>query len=285
MKRILRRLAGVPGALWGRIDGQGVTRRQAFGAILVVLTLMGAGFTVGLHIIGANAAERRQQIRAEGDRLEALVHEGAVNSCGRDNITAANIRGVLEPRLPGEAPRFPTVDCELFATTGQIVLAADQRVDRRDGAPGVPVPRSQARPPIPVPGERGEQGPAGEQGATGRQGPRGATGRPGLRGPAGPQGPAGPAGAQGPAAPAGPQGPAGEPGTAGAPPSSEALVAAFGQAFDALLDPLRGRVLAAETALGDLQTWRAGAELVIASHEARIAALEAALAPPAPAVP
>lgn len=281
MRGFLRRVWG----LWDRIDGQNVTRRQAFGAMLVALAMMGGGFWGGLHLIEKNAAERRAQIRAEGHRLEALLDKVATNACGRSNLISGNIRGVLEPRLPGEAPRFPTIDCAVFARTGDVVLAEDQTVDRRPDAPGVPIPRSQAAPPAPAPerGETGAQGPVGAQGPQGPAGPRGARGE---RGEQGPPGPAGPQGAPGPPGLPGAAGPAGAPGAKGDPgpaPSAEVLAAAFGQAFDTALEPLRGRVTAAEAAVGELQAWRASVDLVIAAHEARIAALEAAIAPAPPA--
>jgi hypothetical protein len=258
--------------LWGRIDARPVTRRQAFAAMILALAIMGAGFTLGILL-----DDRREADRARDEA--ALAATGRLNACGLVNLDRRAIRAVLEPRAPALAEGFPTIDCAIYAATGEVVIAERQEVPDERGDPGVPIPRSQVgeRPPAPTPipgprgvpgapGERGERGPRGVPGPRGEPGPAGADSTvPGPPGPAGAEGPPGP---QGPPGPAGPRGEQGPPGPA---PSAEALQAAFGQAFGALVAPLAERVAALET--------RAETEaLARAAIEARVAALEAAAA-------
>lgn len=263
-------------------------------AILCLLALLvAAGYAVHTARDGREKAIDAIE-RTEGVALEAraLARKTALNGCGLVDLTRTGIRDFLEARAPDLAAEgrrfFFAVDCALFAETGDVVVDTTPDYQPRRGDPGVPIPRSQARPPAPapapVPGERGAAGAQGPQGAPGAQGPRGATGRQGPRGAQGPQGPQGPPGAtvtgpQGPVGPAGaqgPQGPKGDPGSVDPP--------ALAAAVDAALGPLRNRVAILEATVADLRDVRvAAAELAIATLEARVATLEAAA--PAPLLP
>lgn len=254
----------------GRILGS-----RGFVLLCVVAVLAALVVAVGAAIDGREKAiDASQRIEATTLDVRALDARSSLNSCRRDNRDA---RGARRQAVRGGASSaearedYPYFDCEVYAETGQLVLAADQA----DPDVGRIVPRGQAEapPPAPVPGERGAQGPPGPPGPPGRDSTvAGPPGPPGADSTVpGPVGPPGPAGASSTVpGPAGPPGARGEQGPPGETPD---------------LAPLRGRVEALEAAAAAADARLAALELVGAAHEARIAALEVALAPPPPPAP
>lgn len=266
LRLCLRWVWGLPARLWGSINGQPLTRRHAFAAIAVVAALLGAGGIAGLALIDRASDSARADLAVSAAEQAALTEKALVNACGLINLDRASVRDVLTRRgAAEEAGRFPTIDCPLYARTGDVVKAREQRPGREQGDPGVPIPRGEAAPPAPASGDRGPAGPMGVPGARGPKGDRGARGPRGEQGEPGltVTGPAGPSGAPGEKGDRGEKGEKGEPGT-----SADA----------AALADLTARLQAVEASLALL----AGVLPRLDSLEARVGALEALVAPPPP---
>lgn len=196
---------------WLRTTGRAIDRfaaslnRYAVPILLAVTVAM--GILLAYSIFGKASKDELARAAASVSRQaaaenKALIRVTALNTCGARNLdhqaigdAVARGRDPRAIRLIGKL--FPQYDCEVFAHTGQYVLARSQRPpSTRPGQPGAVVPRGQAKPPAPA-ALPGPAGPAGAPGAIGHPGKQGPAGRPGAPGRPGKPGVAGPAGPQG----------------------------------------------------------------------------------------
>ncbi|OSZ58658.1 hypothetical protein OQI_20340 [Streptomyces pharetrae CZA14] len=163
---------------------QTLARRWRSMLLVCTLIALGGATLIIWARIGAEAA-RADQLAAEADRRGEAV-----------STLAADVRRLrVQVRDGGQTPAAP------------------------DPAEAVEDLPARAEVPVPIPGPRGETGPAGRPGQDGDDGEDGTPGEPGqdgVDGEDGAPGEPGQDGAQGPVGPAGEQGPRGEQGPPGA---------------------------------------------------------------------
>ena len=214
--------------------------------LLSIIPLI-AGTSYGIYearSARSSAGEANRALIVEASRravaLQVIQKRGFKTICDANRPRDALLVALAQDR--GVRVRTDKIDCTKFSIDGKPKpLPAPSRIPvvaQIRGLPGQPGARG-------LPGQQGLQGVRGPLGPIGPAGPPGQQGDPGLQGPPGRDGADGARGPQGDPGPPGPPGLQGPPGAPGAP----------GPAFDPT--PF---------------------QVALANHDARIAALEAALA-------